>query len=107
MKASALLFGCLVVAAPAQAVTHGGPHPSFGHHHRGHGFLSQTFLPGVFAPEAQPEPETPAPEVVFAPAPRCLLPEPVAAPARPSGPHIVYIGHRPEVSGPRVIYGTE
>ena len=104
MKASALVFGCLVLAAPAQAFTHGhmhGRHPGVGFHRLTLGVLSQGVLPDVITPATEP----PAPEFVLEPAPRCPLP--VAAPARPAGPHIIYIGHQPEISGPKVIYGTQ
>lgn len=103
MKASVLVFGCLVLAAPAQAFTHGamhGRHPGVSFHRLTLGILSQGVLPDVIAPA----PEAPAPQFVFEPAPRCPLP--VTAPARPTGPHIIYIGHQPEISGPKVIYGT-
>ena len=84
-------------------------HPGFGwgpdaHHrhdrHPGAGLLLDSG--GYYV---QPPTETataPAPEIVVQPVPYC------PAPARPkAGPHIIYIGERPAVHGPKIIYGTD
>ncbi|MDE3177389.1 MAG: hypothetical protein KGM15_14905 [Pseudomonadota bacterium] len=114
MKASVLVFGCLVLAAPAHAFSHGGvmraphPGPGPGQHHRhphGPGFLGDGLLPVIVEPSAEAAPDRPAPDVVVVPPLPCPVPAAVGGP--PPGPHIIYIGHQPVIHGPRVIYGTD
>src|SRR5438270_7396635 len=110
MKASVLLIACFA-ASPAFAVGghaggffHGGGH----HGHHGHPVLT----PGALlngeggAPYAAPEAEQadaepplapPLEPPFLAPAPICPNVAPAAAPARPAGPHIIHIGHKPQL----------
>jgi hypothetical protein len=129
MKALAILSACLVLAAaPASAFGHGGPHvvpigpglhgggphgggPHGGGHHGG--FLSPFLgVGGIYPPAAEVVAEpplvipAPAAAISVSAAPACG-PAAAAAPADPSGPHIIYIGRQPEVHGPKVIYGTD
>jgi hypothetical protein len=109
MKALACLVACLLFTVPAHAFGHGGgphgggPRPGHGHHHGrndlgqwggdgGYEAVPDIAEPAVEAPVAQPLPA----------APYC------PPPPRPNpGPHIIYIGHRPVIHGPQVIYGTD
>jgi hypothetical protein len=112
MKASAVLLAFLFAAAttPSLAFGHfwgprpGGPppHGPGGHHgHHGLGFLDGALGPAVLPP--LPGPDAAEPVGYPAPAPYCL---PAPPPHINPGPHIIYIGHRPAISGPKVIYGT-
>lgn len=134
MKALAVLAACVLFSGPALAFGQGpgggfhpgAPHPGGSHpggfhpggFHPGHGHRGPRggFGPGLWggyvaAPiVAAPEPEraVAAPEepvAQLAPAPYC--PTAAPAPRRPSGPHIIYIGHKPTIHGPKVIYGAE
>jgi Spy/CpxP family protein refolding chaperone len=126
MKASAVLVVCLVLAAPAQAFEHGGPHPGFGHgHHHGHGDYGLGFWGGDYAPEvpaprepiAAEAPDMPPPGVIAATiaaatalaaaTPASGATRPAYPPPPPRGPHIIYLGERPQIHGPQVIYGNE
>ena len=113
MRALIVLMAWLAAAAPALAFGHfAGPRPGFGPHpggpghgHRGRGGLG--FFGGGVWPSYSPPADQPAPVAVPVPypvaAPYCPAPVVIRAP----GPHIIYIGHQPKVSGPKVIYGTE
>lgn len=124
MRALIVILACLATSAPAYAFGHfAGPRPGGfpgggrpgapgrpgfpgDHHHHGQGGLG--FFGGGVWPNYLPA-DQPAPAPVAVP-----VPYPVAAPAcsapiiiRAPGPHIIYIGHQPKISGPKVIYGTE
>ena len=108
MKASILVLACLA-ATPAFA--HGAGPRAGGFFHGGHGHRILT--PGallygqgsgqVIEPAAEAEP----PAAQLAPAPFCPTILPAVATRRSVGPHIFYIGHRPDIHGPRIIYGTD
>jgi hypothetical protein len=113
MKASAVLLACLVVAAatPSLAFGHfgGGPRPGgfpshghgpWRHYHRGLGDLDGADGLAVLPPLPASDASEPA---GYGAAPYCFVPPP---PHINPGPHIIYIGHKPAVSGPKVIYGT-
>ena len=119
MKALAIAAACLLLCQPAQALVrvvagHGGGF----HHAGGHRGSGLVLDGGYFGPVATPAEVAPSPApasaalsfpfVIAAPQPLCPMPAgAVAAPPRPSGPHIIYIGQKPEIHGPKVIYGTE
>jgi hypothetical protein len=112
MRALIVFLACLATVAPAYAFGHfAGPRPGFGPHpggpghgHHGHGglgFFGGGVWPGYADQPAAAPVAVPVPYPVAAPA--CPAPIVIRAP----GPHIIYIGHQPKISGPKVIYGTE
>jgi hypothetical protein len=116
MRASILLVACLVATPTFAQGLHAGGFIHGGGHHGGRGHV---LTPGQLlygeggAPYVAPEADRVADEpealpLQFAPAPICPNVAPAAAaPARPAGPHIIYIGHKPEIHGPHVVYGTD
>ena len=126
MKALAILVACFALGAtPSYAGIHAGgghlgPHKiqilgRHGDHHDhnqgggGSDFLDSTgsVISGLPAPDenaALPPPPGP----FFGPPPP-FCPPWTAAAAKPSGPHIIYIGERPPTpaNAPKVIYGTD
>ncbi len=121
MKALAASLVCLLAFnAPSQAFFHGGgggggshpaPHPGHGGDHHHGGRFYDPFAPQVLdsytdpnPPAAEPADDQP-PIIELPPAPLCPAAAPV--PAGPVGPHIIYIGQKPVIHGPKVIYGVQ
>jgi hypothetical protein len=124
MKACACLFACLLFAVPAQAFSRsGGSHgPGFGrgHYHRfggyGLGLWQDAAVSDYAAPELPAEAVAPSdfppPGVIAATIAAASALAAAQGPglphfAPPRGPHIIFLGERPAVDGPRVIYGTD
>ncbi len=87
----------------------GGPgHPGKpGHPRGGSNVFFDPFggeiVPTFPAPNQPTVAEAP-PTIVLPPAQLCPS---YAPPPGPTGPHIIYIGQKPTINGPKVIYGTD
>jgi hypothetical protein len=130
MRALIVFIACLAATAPAYAFGHfggprpggfpggfrPGPRPGFpggfrpgfpgDHHHHDHGGLGP-FGGGPWPGYVPADQTAAAPFAVPVPYPIAASVCPAPIVIRAPGPHIIYIGHQPKNTGPKVIYGTE